>query len=269
MDGLSRACGSPAPVRLLGKTWLLEPLTLRRLGSIEAWLISHRDLPTDKLKIFQIEGMSQEIFDRLQEQAIDEIRSDPLLRIVTSDELHDYLWTEEGIQLSSFLCLKPNQPEVFGTLEATIEILNKSEQIELERLLKVRGMISGIDLLSQMDWRSNRFEKTGQTVSRGQEKYEQMPWRRIFRKFAEERMSGPETWRDITLYELNMLTCGERDLGGVQKVDNPVEVQQLQREAGKEPKPVIVIGNNGKGVEEWKKMKAIAEARRKQQNRAE
>lgn len=268
MDGLSRCCGAPAPVRLEGNTYLMEPLTLRRLGCIEAHIIGQRVLPTDQLKNFEVEGISQELFDNVQRRAIDELRQDFLLRIITTDQLQEYLWTEEGIAFSVWITLFPNYPEKFSTLEKTALIVGASSKEEIETVLKLRGMISGIDLISQLDWRSWRDELLTASRQNGdrEEKYEPMPWRKILRNLADARFNSPVDWRDLTLYELHMLTCQEHDLGGTQQVSGP-EAQRIQRELGKKPKPIIVIGNEGKGLKEWAAMKAATKARRDREAR--
>ena len=195
MDGLYRCLTAILELPLGGKTFRLRPLTLAGIAAAELHLLVGRESPFDRVAKATA---CQEILFNL---AADEVRSSKALRVVRQAEMTAWLDSADGIVFTGRLCLRPK----FPTLAACREFFNGLTVPDLRSFLRARDMASGMDLLSHFDWPASHDDAPDGGY---------IPWRRLFRWFADEHHWPPERVGKLTLYQLRALRADEKDLGG-------------------------------------------------------
>lgn len=108
MDGVYEMAGSPTPVTIDGKTYLLGPLTAEDAGTIEQEILSERRKPADVLETLlpKLEPTQQRLL--LEIAWTDEVRGP---RVKHRDVL-DWLSTKRGEIFRVWLLLRRNHPEI-------------------------------------------------------------------------------------------------------------------------------------------------------------
>lgn len=251
MDGAARALGCACPITLQNTTYLLEPLTIGRLGILEAHILAQREYPTDCL--LQMHNASKVMVQALYERALADLRRDKLSRIVTVHDLNAYLFSDEGVVMAAWLCLRPNHPDVFATYQQTHAILLDASEQERFYMLRVRQMVSGLDLLARLDWEN----ESPQQPLKKSDIYRPTSWRKLIRDFAEGLFYSLDDIKQLTLYQLNIYTSDKKALGGLQKL-SPAEA--MQKVGSK--KQFVFIGKGGKGVREWERAQQYMKSQR-------
>lgn len=118
MDGIYEMAGSPVPVTIGGKQYLLGPLTAEDEGTIELQILSERRKPADVLAEM-LHKMQPEQQRMLLEIAwTDEVRGPRVKR----RDYYEWLATKRGRLFRLWLLFKRNHPEI--------------TQREVERLLE-------------------------------------------------------------------------------------------------------------------------------------
>ena len=261
MDGLGRAIGAGSAVALNGKTYLIEPLTLRDIGRIENRIVATRVYPIDTLLEMANKLSDPKVVEGQIELAVKELRKDRTARIVTVEEFDKWLVTGEGIVFSGWLCLRKNHSQ-FDTLEDALGLFAKASSEEITAFVRHRDVISGIHLLAVLDWPENGRRGKRADDPFENRKYRPIPWRAMIRKLAEARFFSKHDIEDWTLYEYNVQTMDENDLGGVRRMS-------AEDAEGVSRKKIVHIGPGGKGLDEWRRYQQVADQRRKQQQQTE
>lgn len=245
MDGLSRAIGAGAPVTLGGKTYKASPLSLEDLGFLENAILLARGNPVDDV-LKASRGSSDSARAEMVKRAMRDMKKDRFSRIVKVDEFDEFLATPAGVELSLWLCLRQSHRSI-EFLEDARDLLSRCSEDELVEFVRIRNRISGLDFFASMDWPDPldniRPEVAERRRKEAATKYRLAPWRLNFRKLK-EAFVGERDMRCLTFYQWRVLTTDESELGGISQVD--VEDIGKTRLA----KPVIVIGNDGKGLKE-------------------
>lgn len=252
MDGLSRAIGAGAPVTLAGKTYLSSPLSLEDIGVIEHTMLLERGSPVDDV-LRECRGRPERLIVDMLDRAKREMKRNRFLRIVKVEEFEEYLSSDEGVDLTLWLCLRKNHRGV-EFLEDAKAIRKKASIEEVVNFGKVRNRISGIDVMCMLDWpdesESIRPEVAARRKMQEASSYRVAPWRKNFRRLKEAGVAEADL-RSLTFYQFRILTEDEEALGGVSRVD----LSDLNTQTLKKEKPIIVIGKDGKGLEELKRLK--------------
>lgn len=256
MDGLGRAIGAGSSVTLAGKTYLIEPLTLKDIGRIENRIVASREYPLDDLLEMANSLTDTEPVESLIKQAVNDMRKDRVSRIVTVQQFNEWLATTEGVVYTGWLCLRPNHPE-FSVLESVLALFAEAGQQEIKDFIRNRDLISGFHLLSVLDWPDSSKSKRRQNDPFADNKYRPIPWRSIFRALAENRFFSKHEIESWTLYEYNIQTMDESSLGGTKRM-SAEDAEVVSR------KKIVHIGPGGKGLEEWQQYQKVAEERRRQ-----
>lgn len=270
MEGLGRALGCPWPAKINGRTWLAEPLTLWRLGTIEHHLLNQRVLPHDRIGFLlaaahDCPGMAS----GLRSKADRDLKADKTLRVVSDEEMDAFLRSGDGLAFTAWLCLL-HHPE-FRNLETVEKEFAAMKPGDLAEFMKGRDRASGIDQLAWLDWPDDRHLIRPERQGRSYRKLQRVPWRKIFRSMYEAMLGKPD-YRDLTLYELRAICCDEKELDGsmgkapahcpkcgvVVSGSGPCEnCGASTAPATAKPtkgKRVITIGNDGKGLDELRRL---------------
>lgn len=201
---------------LAGETYLLSPLTLGMIGAIENWIILQRTMPHDSIRGMLLASPSEDLQKKLTDRANKELRADYLLRVATSWQFQEFLGSEQGIVMSSWMCLRGNHPDVFPTMTATKELLLKCTTEERLNLARARDLASGLGYLCEADWESEdgmvRPHILAKRKAERAKYYQPMPWRKNIRTLIAEGSIAPEAIRDMTLYQFRILTVEEKEL---------------------------------------------------------
>lgn len=242
MDGLSRVVLCRYPVTFAGRTWLAYPLTLGRLATIEAYHLSKSVLPLDDAAKAIAKTKDPKLADRIRQRAMEATRKNPAFREMDSVQLDEFLASQEGVEFSAWICLDHNAEH--RTAEASRRWVRKATQAELLGFIRSRDIASGIHLLANLDWPDEdslrRPERRGRKTI-----VKKVTWKQLARDFGELGVM-PADVADMTLYQIRLMTC-ERDLlGGIRKAD-----PATAKTGGK---PIIAVGNNGKGLDQLARM---------------
>jgi hypothetical protein len=189
----------------------MDPMTLGVLGSCEAWiLLSRRSLAEQAEDVADATGMTDEQRDKLRWKAYETLKKDRTLRVVSADELFDWLYTEEGVRHSAYWCLKRDGGPRFATLVNAGESVRSLGLEWAKGFVRARDAASGTDLLSSLDWSKQAKGSTGKAQSQS--------WRMIYRRIGEHYCWPPSVMNALTLYAVNLYGCEEKVLGGTTKV---------------------------------------------------
>lgn len=180
MDGISRMAAGSVCVRS-GSSWLnVRPLTLGDIASCESKiLIDDRNPIEDAKEAFDRAGIRCKA---LIERAIDECRKRKELRVVPASHFHHWLYTPAGISYSLFLCVDEFPDPSHAAAKAT------------DDLVRARDIVSSLDDLSSLDWPEGSPGLKGKFI----------PWRRIYKTFAESNNWSPAVVNSLTLYQLRV-----------------------------------------------------------------
>lgn len=153
-NGLNRAAGSPTTVEINGKTYIMEPLTLRDFGTIEAEYMKQKPNPLKAVAEAK-DMLPEEDYKELLAQAYKDATS---ANKATPDEVSGWLDTKDGVVFSCWLSLRKNHPEL--SLEDAEQAINHMGQQEMTRLAEQRDVASGLDELGNSTGLSTGHEKT-------------------------------------------------------------------------------------------------------------
>ena len=162
-NGLTRAVAAPTTVELDGKTYIMEPLTLKDMGTLESEYLKDKPNPIKAVAEMR-ELLDQEDYDKLLAQAYKDATA---VNKATSQEIADWMDSSQGVIFSVWLSLRKNHPEL--TREDAEKVINKMGQQELEKLAEQRDVTSGLDELGNSTGRSTgpEKEKASKTSSNG------------------------------------------------------------------------------------------------------
>lgn len=237
MDGLCRAIGAAIPCPVAGKTYLLRPLRLIDIGTIEFAILSHRRTPLE-----QVQPGVEKLPEHLRQKVVDMALADTKANFrrygrVRAKEFHDYLFTGRGIVLCLWLCLCTTQGPVFACREEAAAVYRKMTDRDKAEFVRRRDMVSGIDLISQLDWPESSVSiKTDYFT----------PWRKMIAEIASEWNIGEDVVSQWTLYQFKLHTTPKEELGGV--VFEPMTVEQaklIQAQHLKRQKELAAKERNG------------------------
>lgn len=156
-NGLNRAAAAPTSVELNGKTYLMEPLTLRDFGTIENEYLKGKPNPLQM--VAEAKGiLPEEDYEKLLTQAYKDATA---VNKAHPQEIAEWLDTREGVIFSCWLSLKKGYPEL--TKEDAENAINQLGEKEMERLANDRDIASGVDELGNSTGRNTAPEKTKQT----------------------------------------------------------------------------------------------------------
>lgn len=162
-NGVNRAAGSPTTVTLDGKTYIMEPLTLKDFGVIENEYLKRR--PNPLKAVAEAKGvLSPEDYDKLLTQAY---RDAVNVAKASPQEISEWLDTREGVVFSIWLSLRKNHPEL--TKEQAEQAIQEMGEQQLKGLAESRDVASGIDELGNSTGRNTGPENTKQSGSSSNE----------------------------------------------------------------------------------------------------
>lgn len=220
MDGICRVAGAGLDWTYQGRRYWIRALTLGDLALAEYRLLVERTTLLDDIQaaVKQFPALVNAQTE-LQERALAEMRSDRTCRVITAQELFHWLLGPHGTAFFAFRCLerRPQGPPWFATLEqahAWLAELPTQDRHDLEKRLH---MAAGLDLLSSLEWPEKDDSKHGKFV----------PWKRIYRSFAETYYWTPEQVNRLTLFQLRLYTASEDELGGTMRM-NPKQLAEYQ-----------------------------------------
>ena len=162
-NGLNRAAGSPVSIEIGGQTYIMEPLTLRDFGTLEAEYLKNKPNPLKQVAEAK-EFLNDEDFQVLLTQAY---RDAMEVNKATSEEIAQWLDTPAGISFSAWISMRKNHPEL--SREEVDDLLGTLNQQQLEHIAEQRDVASGTDELGNSTGRTTgqRKTKTTKTSSRG------------------------------------------------------------------------------------------------------
>ena len=158
-NGVNRAAGSPTTVTLDGKTYMMEPLTLKDFGVIENEYLKRRPNPLKAVAAAK-DVLSEDDYDKLLTQAYKDAVN---VAKATPQEISEWLDTRDGVVFSIWLSLRKNHPEL--TKEQAEEAIQEMGEQQLTGLAESRDVASGIDELGNSTGRSPGPENTKQSPS--------------------------------------------------------------------------------------------------------
>jgi hypothetical protein len=199
VDGLFRCAATPVLFR-----------------ACEAYIMTTRENPADEVEDYadRLELTAEER-DMMRWRVYDELKADKTLRFVTVGDMSEWFITVEGVAHRAYWCLKDSGLHQFSTPEKALKYVKVASRDWLSGFLRANGMISGLDLMSSMDW-----PEASEEEKREPAKYRPMGWRRLYRKFAEAYYWDKDTVNSLTLYDLKTYTCDEKLLGGTKTVSH-------------------------------------------------
>ena len=223
MDGASRCLGCKVDVTLGGRTYLLHPLTLGDLGTIEAHLLAERGNPLQTLAdaMSSSEDPSSPFFKALWEVAQLDVRSDRGQRCMTIAQIEAWIREPAGVAFTAWLLLHTRRGPAFEFLEDARRAVRAWTALEVQHFLRRRDVASGTDYLGALDWPADAEGRKGK-----EEKPRWFPWKSTMRKLLNEGV----TWdflRDLTVFQLRVLMARDGELGGVARV-SPAKVQEMR-----------------------------------------
>lgn len=230
MDGLCRAVGSPMPCFLDGTTYLLKPLTLGDLGSCEFEILARRFNPYDAVRaIVDVFPEEEALCREYHDLAVKEVRNDRNLRQVTVEELMEWMYTAHGVIFTGWLTLWIGKSRpAFNTYEEADEFFRLLDNEEIIEYKRRQEMVSGLDLLSQMDWPGR--DTHNDNVRRHS-------WRKSVQSMATSYRIPADQMAVMTLYQFKIYCADEAELGGVSRVA-PIESNRLSKGEKKPAKRV-------------------------------
>jgi hypothetical protein len=162
-NGINRAAGSPTTVKLEGKTYIMEPLTLRDFGIIENEYLKRRPNPLKAVAEVK-DILAEEDYEKLLTQAY---RDATNVSKASPQEISEWLDTRDGVVFSIWLSLRKNHPEL--TKEMAEAAIQQMGEEQLKNIAESRDVASGVDELGNSTGLSTGQEKvkTTRTSSRG------------------------------------------------------------------------------------------------------
>ena len=226
MDGLCRVAGCPVPVRILGRTYLANPLTLRDWGACENYLLTRPARPLRKL-FLSLESMAafpddaRALYERFRRQA----HITKWLRVVPAKALRAWSGTDEGVYVTAWLCLR--QYRRWECLEAVRAAVRRMARDEVLDLVLARDVASGTDLLSETDW-PDAIDKFAHMRKEPPPAPAFVPWKNVFRNALEGAFQPFDAVAGLTLYQVRLLTADMNASGNVVQV-TPAEAREIHR----------------------------------------
>lgn len=227
MDGICRSAGGRVDITLCRLFFWLRPLTLGDFGVAEYWLLARRknpvELAEEKFRAFpHLREARQELMD----SAAWEMRTDRSYRLIHSSDLMEWLYSDDGLTFIMLRCLErtPGKP-CFTSLEQCRAIFKRLTPDEVAELKRRVNMVSGLDLMASMDWPESRSEPSGRLI----------PWRKLYRSFAERFHWDADQVDRLTLYQMRVYTVEETALGGTSRMQakEAMEFMRKKREFGR------------------------------------
>jgi hypothetical protein len=209
MDGIGKVVAACAPVPIAGRTYLLAPLTLARIGAVEQHLLDLRRHPVDMIEPALAAAGDGVLARLLYLEAYEEIEANKLHRLIPFDDFRAWIDTADGVAMTAWLCL-PGGP--FPALEDAEAWVMRASRAEIKRVIRVRDLVSGFDLLSRLDW-PLQPDSGGDAAGRF------IPWKKLFRVLIDEHHWTPAMIGELTLYQVKLLRAREVELGGVMQMD--------------------------------------------------
>jgi len=202
MDGISRMAAGGVCLNNRGAWINVRPLTLGDIGSCETKiLVEDRSPIEDARDAFERLGIKCESLIR---QAIEQCRKRKELRVAPARYFQEWLYSPSGIAYTLFLCVDEFPDPGHAAANATAD------------LVRARDIASSLDDLSSLDWPESDAGIKGKFI----------PWRKIYRSFADRYNWSPETVNSLTLYQLRVYSAevvGE----GVGKSDSPEKGEDI------------------------------------------
>lgn len=219
MDGLGRAIGAPGTWRAWsGEMYLVSPLTLGDLGTVENHLLAQRQHP---LEIIESE-LHKLPDDAHRTFLIDRAKSDLRKKkfIVTVSELMEWIETWEGTQFTAWLCLR--QHHELSCYQAGALIRDECDGTSFRR---VRNLISGLDRATLYDWPDPKYADTDDKKSKP------LAYRQLVQSLTIDIGMSIDSIRQLTPYMIKVL-CSDKDiLKGTRKVSGHA-ARQFARNLG-------------------------------------
>ncbi len=166
--------------------WLtVKPLTIGDLASCETKiLIDDRNPIEDARDAFEKIGIKCKA---LVDKAVAECKKRKELRVAPADFMHGWLYSPEGIAYTLYLCVDEFADPGHAASQATYE------------LVRARDIASALDDLASLDWPEKSSGIRGKFI----------PWRKIYRSFAERYNWPPSVVNSLTLYQLRVYSEDE------------------------------------------------------------
>lgn len=218
MDGLCRCVAAPVDIELSGCSFWIQPLNLFRLGIIEQHILAERRTTLELASEMVEENGNNPILTKLIIRASEDLRAKKEMRVVPVDDLQKWINEKNGIIFTMWLCLFDGEMNktAFKSLKETREFSEKLSQKDLVEFLRRRDIASGTGLLGNFDW-----------PAAGESKSKFIPWKKIFREFAEGWNWDKEMVGKMTLYELKMYRTDEAQVKGLENRRNQEELTAL------------------------------------------
>jgi hypothetical protein len=200
---------------------------------LENHLLAERLSPLDVALTFQANFPDSPMAAQLVKDARVDVRSNKTLRVISNQEILDWLNTWEGFLMSAWLCLRQEPAwQDYRTVQAHFE----EHPGDMADFSRRRDIVSGLDLLADLDWppgssdvlhaedvpkglehlakvRLRRNQMTGQRHT---------PWKKLIHDLAESVQWNADTVAGWTVYQLKLYTTDKQSggLGGTKKISS-------------------------------------------------
>lgn len=202
MESVSRAVGSPLPIRLAGRWRLLDPLTLSDFGAMEMHLLHSRPSLVDTA-LSALESLGDEAEDLfLFAREQDSHRP----HFVAGDVLNSYLQSAEGLAMSLWLMTRRREPTL--SMEDITEECSAWTDREQLDVMRAVMLVSCLDEMADKDWITVKPDS-------GEGDQGKFNFKHVVRRVCESYFGvTPADVGRLTLYQLRMLTVAEGDVKG-------------------------------------------------------
>lgn len=211
MDGLCRSLAGRVDFHAGRLFCWLRPLFLRDVATLEYVMLARRRNPMEEVEdAFAVMADATGARQALLASAELAMHADRSSRCVKAAELLDWLYSRDGAAWVALLCLEktPGVPALSDPDDAE-RLVASWDKDQFAEFVRRFSMISGLDLMSKMDWQDGPGDPPGKYI----------PWRKIVRGLAEKHHWTLEQAGGITFYQLRLLTVDEKMLGGTQRMN--------------------------------------------------
>lgn len=149
MNGMARASGAPVPIKFAGKSLLLDPLTIKDLGTIEQLMLDKLPDPLE-LVMPAIDKLKKQGHNDLAEKLIERAYNDAMkANKIPDKEVAAFIDTIEGMAYTFWICFGKRYGTEYS-LEYILEHMQNLAEDNMELLKKLKDQRDQASTLDEL-----------------------------------------------------------------------------------------------------------------------
>ena len=237
MDGLCRVISPAAWVRLSGRLFWCRPLDLNAFACAEQQLLVERRTPVDRAEeclafaLTKGDEATGEVWAEVRKRALATVQKDRDWRVITWDDMFRWLDTRHGLAFSAWYCLGRGAraaTEFTDPVKSLTMLRGQAGKEFAGAFRRARNIVSGIDLLAELDWPEPALKCHPRTGTRAEDVRKKGSWRATLHNLAQGAHWTPQQLGKLTLYHLRVYSMELDDKGNVKEASGGIATVSLE-----------------------------------------